>query len=300
MPSTRRTHDKESFYKYMSAHTAKIVLEKQTLRWSSPVLFNDPFDVPRELVPEYTELDIGSSIVLKLVALLEMPEYDISHINPKVKEGVRFLRDLFPEGLPKELLEKMRAEKNNPPIGPNAQTQLQELRDVWEREIPNRRILCLSESPLITSMWNHYADEYRGFSFEFSCIEELDSAWLIAKPVEYSDELPLTYTADGIADLILLHPQGQMDYLIDTITYLKTTEWITEKEWRISSFKRQGEQGLFSDYSFKLQELKSVIIGPMTNKADEEEILTLSEAYENVKILRATIGKTRKIELVDN
>lgn len=300
MPSTRRTHDKESFFKYMSTHTAKIVLEKQTLRWSSPILFNDPFDVPRQLVPECTELDIGASIVLKLVALLELPQSDISHINPKVQEGVGFLRSLFPEGLPKELLEKMRDQKNNPPIGPNAQTQLQELKDVWQREIPNRRILCLSESPLITSMWNHYADEYRGFALEFACIDELDSAWLIAKPVEYSDDLPLTYTADGIADLILLPPQEQKDYLINTITYLKTMEWVTEKEWRISSFKRQGEQGLFSDYSFKPQELKSVIIGPMTNKADEEEILALTEEYKNVKVLRATIGRTRKIELVEN
>jgi hypothetical protein len=38
----------------MPASTAKIVLQNKTLRWSSPVEFNDPFDVPRELAFDVT------------------------------------------------------------------------------------------------------------------------------------------------------------------------------------------------------------------------------------------------------
>src|SRR3954467_3752612 len=34
----------ELVYKYMSSETALIVLDKLSLRWSSPLLFNDPFD----------------------------------------------------------------------------------------------------------------------------------------------------------------------------------------------------------------------------------------------------------------
>src|SRR5687767_14020057 len=47
------SHSRNSFYKYMSAGTAKTVLGNNTLRWSSPALFNDPFDVQFDLHIEY-------------------------------------------------------------------------------------------------------------------------------------------------------------------------------------------------------------------------------------------------------
>jgi hypothetical protein len=59
MRSPNRRHDIASLYKYLSAATAIAVLNSQALRYSSPVLFNDPFDVPRELtgftVDQYEE-----------------------------------------------------------------------------------------------------------------------------------------------------------------------------------------------------------------------------------------------------
>ena len=36
-------------YKYVTVNTAKIVLETGKLRWSSPFMFNDPFDVQFDL-----------------------------------------------------------------------------------------------------------------------------------------------------------------------------------------------------------------------------------------------------------
>ena len=42
--SPNRRHDRRFFYKYVAACTARIVLASRKLRWSSPVLFNDPFD----------------------------------------------------------------------------------------------------------------------------------------------------------------------------------------------------------------------------------------------------------------
>ena len=43
--SPNRRHDRQYFYKYVSAKTAQAILTTRTLRWSSPILFNDPFDV---------------------------------------------------------------------------------------------------------------------------------------------------------------------------------------------------------------------------------------------------------------
>ena len=38
-------HDKEHFYKYYNAEATKLVLRNLAVKWSSPALFNDPFDL---------------------------------------------------------------------------------------------------------------------------------------------------------------------------------------------------------------------------------------------------------------
>lgn len=51
MRSPNRRHDLPLLHKYATASTAKAILQSSTLRWSSPLLFNDPFDVPRDMDP---------------------------------------------------------------------------------------------------------------------------------------------------------------------------------------------------------------------------------------------------------
>jgi hypothetical protein len=37
-------NDRRHFFKYTTAETAKLIISSRKLRWSSPLLFNDPFD----------------------------------------------------------------------------------------------------------------------------------------------------------------------------------------------------------------------------------------------------------------
>lgn len=50
-----RTHERDSFYKYMTVGTAKAVLTNTSLRYSSPLLFNDPFDHQIDFNFDFTE-----------------------------------------------------------------------------------------------------------------------------------------------------------------------------------------------------------------------------------------------------
>jgi hypothetical protein len=45
-------------FKYATASTAKIILDSCTLRWASPVMFNDPFDVQFDLHLDYDEASL--------------------------------------------------------------------------------------------------------------------------------------------------------------------------------------------------------------------------------------------------
>lgn len=43
-------HSMSYFYKYSSMNTSKNILSTKNFRYSSPLLFNDPFDTQTELV----------------------------------------------------------------------------------------------------------------------------------------------------------------------------------------------------------------------------------------------------------
>lgn len=92
MRSPNRMHERSTFYKYMSLNTAKIVLDSCSLRWSSPVLFNDPFDVPREVMPGINEINIGKALARKLIAELITPREDIQNLNPRIRTMLRKVR----------------------------------------------------------------------------------------------------------------------------------------------------------------------------------------------------------------
>ena len=55
-----------ALFKYATAETAKIVLESRTRRWSSPSLFNDPFDVQFDLHVEFENAKIADLIADEL------------------------------------------------------------------------------------------------------------------------------------------------------------------------------------------------------------------------------------------
>jgi hypothetical protein len=71
MRSSNRRHERQTFTKYMSVETALAVLATRTLRWSSPLLFNDPFDVPRELSFGLTPAEIVSALKEQLADLIQ-------------------------------------------------------------------------------------------------------------------------------------------------------------------------------------------------------------------------------------
>jgi hypothetical protein len=85
MRSELRIHERQSFFKYASTSTATVVLTNRTLRWSSPVLFNDPFDVPREVTFGFTPDDVFQAASRHLTTLIEYPPEDTSQLQPKLR-----------------------------------------------------------------------------------------------------------------------------------------------------------------------------------------------------------------------
>ena len=293
MRSKNRTHDRQSFFKYMSSGTAKIVLDKQTIRWSSPVLFNDPFDVPREMSFGLTPTDIVQAISRRMADLIENPPDDTSQLEPKIRLIVDTVKKGIQPKLKAELLEGLKetAASHRP-----TSESMDALRAMWRAFIPDFRILCLTESPAHVAMWYHYADKYRGVVIEFRCDDELDSPWLGAKPVEYPNSKPAVYTAEGWAKLLTMPHELAIRTMFDVSTFTKSPDWSYESEWRITSLKRLTDTGNFTDYKFDEKELAAVYLGPMISASDRDEVTELAARIPAAVVWNVEIGMSRELQ----
>lgn len=290
MRSPQRLHERHNFFKYMPADTAVSVLKSRALRWSSPNLFNDPFDVPREFSTGITSQAIFAAVSMQMIKLIEDPPADTSVLKLQLRLIANKVKEGISEDLKKQLIQNLiDIGASQHPMGES----LEELRNLWKETIPNLRLLCLTESPAHMAMWHHYADQYRGIVIELKCIDELDSAWLTAKPVVYPTDKPPIYTADGWAALSML--ESGLNTILLSATLSKSPDWSYEKEWRVTSLKRDADSGDFTDYPFFEQEIGSIYFGPKITAADRQNIIQLASAnYSNANFFDVSIGLDRE------
>lgn len=270
--SPHRKHNRDSFYKYVSSSTAKNIIVNQSLRWSSPVEFNDPFDVPRELLYGVKAAEIKREVNNHFAEIIKNPPDNTNGLQPKIKLIVDTLKRCDSEGLKNEIISDIKQEIIEDDL---CSTGLAEIRQLWCDWIPELRILCLCESHKETSMWYHYAEKYKGAVIELGCYDELDSVWLGAAPINYIESVPEISTARGWAQMLFMPQQQIKDKLFKLCLYSKTPDWGYEKEWRVATFKRSYETGTISDFKFHSKELKSIFFGPLIDTTERAEILLL-------------------------
>jgi len=280
----------------MPSSTAEIVLSNSTLRWSSPFKFNDPFDVPRELAFDISPKEIQLALVRNLENMINNPPQDSRGLEPKIQLIVEVLKNNPTEELKRELINGLKDEIENshPPEG-----GLLAIKQQWQDWLPNFRILCLSEHHDKASMWYHYADKYSGVVLEVICDDELDSAWLMAKKVEYPETKPHVYTAEGWAELLLKPQEEATKTILHTCSYTKSPDWSYESEWRVSSFKRENDAGLISDYKVSKHEFGNLYLGPHIHAEAKAQLIQLAANYPNMMVFDTQIGLNREFKFIE-
>ena len=270
--SPDRLHDRQYFYKYVTAKVAKIVLTTRKLRWSSPLLFNDPFDVTQELRLNFDEAKLNAVMTDRVASLVEQGDPTNSVKNPGVAALLRFAMLATPDAR-RATASELRQGTGIPTSG--LIQSLASLKDVWKEMVPTFRVLCLSELSDVTPMWVHYAEECKGVVLEFSAVDELDSAFLVARPVVYQDTPPAIADPNTWVSCLLGQGASTVMDLFTEYQYVKTNAWSHEKEWRIVSMARPGEGGLFGDYGFHPHELTGIYFGLNCSAADRGDLLSL-------------------------
>lgn len=261
------------------------VLKDATVRFSSPKVLNDPFELQPHIFDVCTPSELRQTIKSLLPKhfeeayerytkqfgpVLSLQQYS-SLAEPKVTEEVRRMwATVIRERLP-------------------------EFRQVLHDKVSESfGILCLSESPDSLLMWAHYSDAHQGFLIEcdsesafFKQQRTPDDDFRYLRKVHYQEErLKRTLT--------------ELDFTAFFLT--KSREWSYEAEWRmlmpLSEATRVHGEGpkAVHLFAFPKSMVRRVILGCRMSEekvAEINGILGESAEYQHVSCVQARIAETQ-------
>jgi hypothetical protein len=262
------------FFKYYTASVAKIVLATGRVRWSSPLLFNDPFDCYFSLEPKFDFAACKEKHCKRFVDLMFQPE------EPAFAPGNRFVPQL--KAFREIAHTKGRAEMGNifrefyPEMVRLLEATSEYVQASWQRQIADYRLFCVCEINDNLLLWAQYTACHTGAVFQFECIEELDTPLLVAKPVSYSDEAPgFVNEQEWLEGCLGLRAIDQDNDVWMRLVTTKARVWEHEKEWRVISKRRSYENQGYEDCRFVPREISRVFLGCRMRQDDKEDILRL-------------------------
>ncbi|NWA66738.1 DUF2971 domain-containing protein [Pseudomonas reactans] len=285
----------DSFYKYMSFSTAKIVLENQTLRWTTPSTLNDPYDIQFDLNVIFDRKKVLADTLEKswkvyqghLECSKENKMYEVMNLLREHCKGMP--KDHFYKTLSKGITESFKV------LDRTIASTYATTREI----LSTSKILCLTDSPTNQLMWAYYADSNRGAVLQFSQEPGADSPYKMAKPIKYKKELPKLFEEDELSDFLSGIIAFDQQKRVDDLIYTKSDAWTHEREWRIYTGNGRDKLAPHEDIKFGHRELTSVILGCRMSEADKTELsLCVNRLYPHAEIVTASLANhSYQIEL---
>jgi DUF2971 family protein len=264
----------ERLFKYTTTEAASAILSNQSLRWSSPVAFNDPFDLKNYFHIDFSWSDLKSEVLQKLQEMiccpLEPSFADDNELVPTIRSWRTTLKGLARERVESELIRRL---SQSFTLCENLAEK--ERRD-WLQEKAIVRILCLAERPDNILMWSHYAGQHAGVVLEFRTGSLELSASSHAIKIRYSDDVPTPFTYEQILNWLL----GQKAFpdvegYTTAVASTKSTHWSYEQEWRFLRYTDHPEPGRYSDFAYPSDALIGVYFGSRTDSAKRDDLVSL-------------------------
>jgi hypothetical protein len=280
-------------YKYTTFEVGMKILESQTIRFSHPKHFNDPYDCNMPIVLKQKYKLTKDYFIRFAQGLKEHPKKELFK-NINVDNLIRLLLSA------------------NDEVPFSAEEFIQSVFAYWVNKM---RILSLSESKDNPLMWGHYAENNSGIVIEF------DTKLMFfdyVNKVRYSKKVP---KIDNIIIDDMFSEKRETFGEYSKLFLTKNINWKYEKEYRclydvelvfnyISTnvpsikeshpnfYKELEYQNDFIHQPFFSRCVNNIYIGLNANIIDENKIINLAKnKYPNTKIYKANLSKKEfKIE----
>lgn len=271
-------------YKYLSPATAMIVLENRTLRWSTPPLLNDPFDMQFAF-----QIRHDFAALLPRVLNAKWDHVQGRHLGLPLNALGRMIREH------QARFRQFSREEFDRHMGPSIERSFDEYvahrdcyNDVLREFFGNDKIFCVSGRPDIILMWSHYASNHTGVVLRFRT-DTPDNPFGVAREVDYVDEMPSLYTDDVLVRMLAGYSGLDHEALMRMVVGTKSAHWSYEQELRIYSGAGRSPAA-FEDVAFGRHEIDGLIFGARTSQPDRQRLTALAAAYPNIELLRATVS----------
>lgn len=282
--SPHRRHERDRFFKYVTPTTGVAIVQTRRRRWSSPLLFNDPFDVPRSATFGFTDDELLAGISAEFVRVVESDEMPD---DASVRELVLRLRQEANPHLTAFVASTL--QDAGGPMAPVVRRTQAEFRRNWEETLPGLRVFCVSEIADSVLMWAHYASTHCGFVLQFGVSDELDSSLLLAEPVIYRPEPPSLPPVHEWSRIASVADRVDWQQVFREYYYVKSPDWAYEREWRVVTFSPDSEPTNYTDTGFHPLELQGVYVGAASRPEDVSamEQLLAHQDFAHVEMWRA-------------
>jgi hypothetical protein len=275
-------HNKDGFFKYYTAASAKLTLQHTSRKWSTPLLFNDPFDNQFELHLQDISDELVDQNLQQWHALITSPDplrpNQLGRLTPIV-EYIRQIRQQHDLQYTEEELAYVRGgvvERMERATNVSAEINAQ-IRSV----MADTSIFCVSETHDNLLMWSHYAQNHTGAVIKFLALPEVDSPFIVAQPVRYTTRMPRREFAS------MLDFQKSLMEIVELITLTKSDVWAYEKEWHIVAALRDKTQS-YEILSYAPEEVGAVYLGCKMAEDDREELIGITRRlYPQAKLYQA-------------
>jgi hypothetical protein len=285
---------KTHFCKYVTANTAKIILTSLKGKWSSPLLFNDPFDMQTEIKFDFNIEDLEEPVISEISRLaLHDKDVDLKKDPLEIQRWRIMSEHISPEKLRKELRDAIHS------ILPELYKTLEKGNEDLQTLASVARIFCVVEKHDNLLMWAHYAKDHTGAVINFKLIPEKDTGLCAAFPITYINDENKLPTIDSIERWVKsLIGQEPVDYkkeVFEKYCFKKSNHWQYEEEWRVLGIKRNPEEkALYELRSFLPEEFDTIYLGCKMENSDRDEILRcLTGSLSHVQVYQAKKSKTK-------
>jgi hypothetical protein len=290
-------HNRRLFYKYTTADTTLKIIQNRTLKYSSPVLFNDPFDVQTKVDYGFSQTEYDKAFREELYRFVQSNEEPVCVNSDTYFEALMLLRRLNRVSpiMPIEVLEDQCLsflEESKALV----EEEIKRLNLWFQLVVKASRIFCVAEEHDNLLMWAHYAKDHTGVVLEFECLPEWDFPLCAARMVKYVDKPPILAELDQfIKSQTGQGPPLNHDDLFNDLFLSKSLHWTYEKEWRIFippydmenptiPRDKEGNEKLYELMTLHPQELCAVYFGCRIDPNDRKKIEEcLVGDFEHVK-----------------
>jgi len=266
----------DNLFKFCTAAGALQVLDSESLRWSSPVLYKDPLELDHNSRIGFDrEILLQSAIKLAsgMIFTADTPHGDTPLINAikRWRDEGRFATPEEAEGVLKELLTKMVDQR----MGAISQT----LED-WRHFNRHIRICSFCSRPDNVTAWDQFAEYHRGVCFRFDIHPH--STFNAPKPIVYKEQRPQLADLRENIDTILFNLPQQLTPSFEQLLCIKPPVRRYEQEWRC--FRKTSSETVTDDVrtwaeniTFNTEELSAVCFGIATPEKVRNAIKKLVE-----------------------